>query len=471
MTQLIAALSIDRGFLDQVDLVSLIEQKSPTRFGRASGNGTKRTVKGPCPWCGGADRFAVFTNETPQRYYCGIHGNGCRKYGDAIQFLRDYEGKSFREAVSELTGEDMPMVARVDTSQTQMNYGTWQRQAESVVLNAEKQLWNGSDIGDAVLTYLVGRGFTEETIKNARLGAHLYKGAVIAREEQAPVPCLVIPWLDRKDARYWRVEYRDTRPDTPSKYRYESLKGSSVSDGIYGSQIFKRPVFLTEGAIDALSIAQEAGDLVAVVATGSTGGSHNPKWLMKLAMAPRVFVAFDSEEKGERAARYWLDALPNAIRWRTSGGKDANEMLQHGGNVRLWVEAALATLELPELVETPEASSLPLCAVCGAIYDGYYGDRWLCGRHYDEVQNHEQVLVSEVGEQTPWGLIRAVRGQAGIPRWLIPGTDEWNKQLARNGSRELLERRRAWFDQQKRPQDVGWQVSSNPPANPTIVSI
>ncbi len=96
------AVNIDRSFLDQVladvDLVSLIEQKTPTRFGKAAGNGSKRTQKGPCPFCkAGTDRFAVFVTDRPQRYICGINGNtggnaGCGARGDAINFLRDYEG-------------------------------------------------------------------------------------------------------------------------------------------------------------------------------------------------------------------------------------------------------------------------------------------------------------------------------------------------------------------------------------------
>lgn len=33
----------------------------------------------------------------------------------------------------------------------------------------------------------------------------------------------------------------------------------------------------------------------------------------------------------------------------------------------------------------------------------------------------------------------------GIPGWLEPGTNDWNKQVARVGARELLERRRVYL--------------------------
>lgn len=47
---------------------------------------------GPCPFCGGEDRFLVWLES--DRYWC----RRCQKKGDSIQFLRDYKGLSFHEA-------------------------------------------------------------------------------------------------------------------------------------------------------------------------------------------------------------------------------------------------------------------------------------------------------------------------------------------------------------------------------------
>src|SRR5947207_1227523 len=86
-----------------IDLVALIERETGVRFGKAVGRGTKRTRKGPCPWCGGRDHFAVFVNEVPQRFYCGIHrASGCFRHGDAITFLQAWRGVGFFEACEAL---------------------------------------------------------------------------------------------------------------------------------------------------------------------------------------------------------------------------------------------------------------------------------------------------------------------------------------------------------------------------------
>src|SRR6059058_4170124 len=53
---------------------------------------------GPCPFCGGRDRFRVWPNAPRPRYWC----RGCGKHGDAIQYLRDHDGLSFREAQAQV---------------------------------------------------------------------------------------------------------------------------------------------------------------------------------------------------------------------------------------------------------------------------------------------------------------------------------------------------------------------------------
>lgn len=390
--------TIDRKELDKllarVDLVSLIEQRSPVRLGRAAGTGEKRTVKGACPFCGGTDRFAVFVNDTPQRYYCGIHGNGCNQTGDAIQFLREYEHMTFAQALAAITGDTgailaVPAQANRNADIPQWQSELWQRRAAQFCKDAQERLW--IEEGRQVLAYIQARGLTDETIKKAHIGMVMYKGANIARNEHGAVPCLVIPWFDSKSGKYWRVTLRDIRPGVDPKRRYENIAGSS-NTGLYLSDAlrFARPVFMVEGEIDALTIAQEAGDLVTVVATGSTGGGRLPSWAVKLASKPNVFIAFDSEEKAEESAAYWLGVLSNAQRWYSPIGKDANAMHTQGGDIRLWVQAALSVpdpsgeAKITQHTQQTQQSYIPMCPDCNTIIQvGWNGERYIhytCGR-------------------------------------------------------------------------------------------
>ncbi len=100
----------------------------------------------------------------------------------------------------------------------------------------------------------------------------------------------------------------------------------------------ERPALLLEGEFDALIVQQEAGELVTPVATGGVTLARQVRWVAALARQPHVFVAFDADPPGERAAAWWLAALPhNARRCCPVGAKDPNAMLRAGLDVRQWL--------------------------------------------------------------------------------------------------------------------------------------
>ncbi|MFN8464021.1 MAG: hypothetical protein U0X20_00660 [Caldilineaceae bacterium] len=67
-----------------------------------------------------------------------------------------------------------------------------------------------------------------------------------------------------------------------------------------------------------MTAIQEAGDLVAAAATGSTAGGRREPWIGRPAAASCVLLAFDCDANGagDMAATWWLGMLPNAVRWR-----------------------------------------------------------------------------------------------------------------------------------------------------------
>jgi hypothetical protein len=114
-------------------------------------------------------------------------------------------------------------------------------------------------------------------------------------------------------------------------------------------------VVLVEGVFDALTIDQEV-DTVTAVATGSTSGARAVKWRVLLSICGNVLVAFDSGEAGENASKYWIDALPNAVRWRPHD-HDVNDLHLSGGNLKDWVERGLHTTDSSRGVGQPDNES------------------------------------------------------------------------------------------------------------------
>ncbi|HTR12644.1 MAG TPA: CHC2 zinc finger domain-containing protein [Roseiarcus sp.] len=68
------------------------------RRGTSLKQDSQRWWSGPCPNCGGTDRFIV--NTIKRRFSC----RGCEARGDVIALVRHIEGCSFPEAVERLTG-------------------------------------------------------------------------------------------------------------------------------------------------------------------------------------------------------------------------------------------------------------------------------------------------------------------------------------------------------------------------------
>lgn len=77
-----------------MDLLSLVEQDVTLR-------GRGKELFGPCPRCGGTDRFRVWPQSN--RYWC----RQCGIRGDTIQFLRDVRGLSFQAAAVQV-GKVLP---------------------------------------------------------------------------------------------------------------------------------------------------------------------------------------------------------------------------------------------------------------------------------------------------------------------------------------------------------------------------
>ena len=288
---------------------------------------------GPCPWCGGKDRFHVWP--TPKsgrpRFWC----RRCERKGDDIDLLRELKGLSFHDA-ARLVGRaklgDAP--SRAPPPLRPPN-DTWQGRAEAVAVEAERALWSRE--GTQALSYLRHRGFTDETIRAVRLGYISHdrregpeRWGLPSDHRPVWLPRgITIPW--RAGGSIWRLNIR--RPSGKPKY----IGPAGNANGLYGADGLHpgRPAMIVEGEFDALAVAQEAGGLVDAVATGSTCGARHTRWRRKLVTASVALVAYDADDAGEEAAAWWLKVLPRVHRLIPDG--DPSAMLQAGMDLREWV--------------------------------------------------------------------------------------------------------------------------------------
>ncbi|MEM7033913.1 MAG: toprim domain-containing protein [Chloroflexota bacterium] len=300
--------------------------------------------KGPCPKCGGKDRFYV-----QHQFFACRQCHPTR--GDAIAFVQWLQDCDFKKAIEVLGGdvtlksmirevEEKPLSVEVEPPNSR-----WQNAARSLAEWAEEQLW--SDPDEVGLIFLRKRGFTDVTILEAQLGYNSYEGWRKKKKWGTEKDVYLhsgisIPWL--QGDQIWRLNIRliETRSDQdgqPIRYRGPGgWAGGSPLYSLYPIETSK-PVVLVESEFDALTIHQSCDDLVLPVATGSTCGGRRKPWLAKLAMTPLVLIAYDNDSAGEKAAQFWQQMLPNTKRWRPYWD-DASQMAQDGGDIRQWIMAA-----------------------------------------------------------------------------------------------------------------------------------
>jgi len=348
--------------------------------------GLKRTATthggewaGPCPFCGGRDRFRAWPDQGPTgRYWC----RGCHKSGDAIQFLRDKDGLTYRDACAalgvtpSLTGKPTrPTPTTWEPRQATTPGTAWADRAGAFLGTCQRNL-AGPSTTEARAS-LIGRGLKPETIRAAGLGwnmADRYENRDAwgldpeAREDGKPrrvwLPAgLVIPCF--AGGRLVRLRVR--RPDPGDGPRYVIISGSASSPlhlGGTGKHDRGTAWVIVESELDAILLWQVAGDLAGVIALGSAQARPDAGTDRTLRTAGLILVSLDSDGPGARESwQWWAKHYPNAKRWPIPIGKDPTEAKQAGLDLRAWVLAGLSgSFQGPERSEPfhePEHTAAP----------------------------------------------------------------------------------------------------------------
>ncbi len=331
-----------------IDLLNLIQQDTILKK-RAGTNGGEWA--GPCPFCGGRDRFRVWP--TPKsgnpRCWCRQCGFG----GDAIRYVMRRDQVDFRHACERLALEpgrvqfcvrsrpddwaDRRSFVSHERAWSALTDEGWQHQAEQFWTRCWDAFWLESQ-GQVSpgREYLLMRGFRDNVLACFALGYNPrpYRATWGGVTVWLPVG-IVIP--NEIDDTIWALNVRRMDGRTP---KYIKAKGSANGLFFAGAILPQTTVVMVEGELDAISIWQEThGQDVTAVATGSTNGGYLHEWIARLSEARRVVLAFDADEPGEQAARRWQRAFPGAVRLRPTR-HDVNDMLRAGDDIPAWLRGA-----------------------------------------------------------------------------------------------------------------------------------
>lgn len=342
---------------------------------RKASNAKGGEYSSSCPGCGGvdrhgdpSDRFRIWPeqHEGSGGYWC----RQCKRGGDVIQFLRDFDGLTFREACERLgrpvpdsrdltmRAPSLPSAGRRDPKTHVSPEALWKEKAVAFTWWAHEQLFAHPD----QLRFLQeARGLTVDTISAFGLGWNSGKdgrdffrpreswGLMEVQNEETGKPRrlwlpigTVIPWFYKGEI--WRLRIR--RPD-PREFgpKYYAVPGSSMGTMILPSRGADRQAgnmwVVVESELDAVLLHQEAGDVCGVMSTGSASPRPDAAASALLRNALHIMVAFNDDQGGRSNFPWWQENLRETVWHPVPRGKDPAEAWSLGVNIREWVIAGL----------------------------------------------------------------------------------------------------------------------------------
>ncbi len=257
---------------------------------------------GPCPQCGGTDRFAVNTKK-------GVFNcRGCQKGGDAIALVQHVLGCDFIAACEAITGKRSPrgggkQISDADRAERDLKIAQERAKREHRdAMDRKKrhesaaEIWAASQrLCGAPLDYLRSRGLNPK-IACGQIRAH----AGLKHPDGAAFPALVgrVAALDGSGCGVWRIF---VAPDGSGKAPVENAKlglgntaGGAVRIGGVASEIG-----IAEGIETALACRQmifaDTGRLVPVWAALSTSGMRAIELPPEITSI-RIYADADSEK-------------------------------------------------------------------------------------------------------------------------------------------------------------------------------
>ena len=314
--------------------------------------GGEREKFGPCPKCGGDDRFHIRHHQGRDYFFC----RKCHeKRGDAIEFMRWMHGYTFPEAVRQLGGDPAKLTRtsapkRLSEPQpVQPPNEQWRVRAALFVDRCEAHIWTTA--GHRARRYLNGRGLNDATIKKYRLGLNPRYAKTpggewgldrdVTRAMGITIPRYVFGEL-------WAVNIRRLNDDQTAfsgDNKYLHVTGGSVQSLFNCDAISAETIaaVATGGEFDAMLCQQHAPAGVACVSLGSEGYGLKPPFRAMVENVPIIRVAYDADDAGAAGAFKWIDLKTRVKRAKTPAGKDATEYYQSGGDIGAWISEITGT--------------------------------------------------------------------------------------------------------------------------------
>lgn len=295
-----------------------------------SGSALKKSganwLTGPCPLCGGENRFTIKVSEN--RWHCR---HCCHSYEDNITLVQRLNGCNFVSAVSWLKGGnvakvDMKQRGKLKKRQTAEN-ADFQDKATRILSQAHADLLSAYD-GDSkalkALQWLAKRGIGQKSIR--RFGLGMWFGGDGLRRG------ITIPSVSNGKVSYLKLRQPAGTP------KYLNLAGGTA--GLFNADELTKPhikrAVITEGEFDAILLSDYLpGDAAAVTMGAANQTPDFADFGKYFALVDEIYLLQDNDEAGRSSAARWVEHFPymRVLDVLPDGIKDATDYWQAGGNL------------------------------------------------------------------------------------------------------------------------------------------
>jgi len=298
---------------------------------------------GPCPFCGGRDRFRVQPNARPFPLWM------CRKCTDSrwdtiIGYVAMREHldtrKDLHEIVKRITGNNFlqlqPQAKRdPEPEPAKIAPGEeWQKTAEKIVNNCIDRLWDEKS-GRKALEYLRKRGIKDQTIDDFRLG---YSPGIKIDDLWVPKG-ITIPAITAGEIWYIKIRL----PAKPGEAKYTQVKGSRPAiyngDWLRGSDI----ALFCEGEFDCMIAHQELNQYLPCATLGSATTTPDLViWYSYITPLKKILACHDNDDQGEKGFQRLQELAGSRVhRYHVPGVKDINDLYLSGSDLFDWLKPGI----------------------------------------------------------------------------------------------------------------------------------
>jgi phage/plasmid primase-like uncharacterized protein len=281
---------------------------------------------GPCPVCGGDDRFSINTKK--QVFHC----RGCGKGGDVIALVQHLDSSSFHQAVATLAGPLRSVQLSLLSGKPDRERERREAEADALArrrLRTAVEAWDKSRpiTGTPGEIYLAKRVMLDEVPERGGLQFHPH-----CPWESGTAPCVVARFTDAITGEPRGIH---RRPITGAKPKaLGAMKGCVIR--LWPDEDVAEGLVIGEGVettLAAATLIEHKGTLLQPAWAAGCAGNLEDFPLLPGVEALTILVDHDESGRGQKAAeicaRRWRDAGREVIRLMPADlGLDFNDLVK-----------------------------------------------------------------------------------------------------------------------------------------------